>query len=71
MAVVLTITLTNADGVRAMNALCDTVGVAPTQAAALQVLRDQVVQIVKTYERSQAVQAAVASVADPVPIVPT
>lgn len=56
---------------RAMNALCDTEGTNPTQANALKAVKNYVIQTVLTYERSQAMVAAIASVNDPTPITPT
>jgi hypothetical protein len=65
------ITIPPGQGVRVMNALCDHAGTTPTQANALAALRGVVVEIVRNYERDQAVRAAIIAVADPTPVTPT
>ena len=60
-----------ANATRAMNALCASAGVEPTQANALQVVKDWVRDTTLAYERSLAAQAAIAAMVEPVPIVPT
>ena len=66
-----TLTVSPAEGARTMNALCAQAGLEPTQANALKVLRQFLVSSVLSYERSQAMTTALASVVEPTPVDPT
>ena len=66
-----TYTFNAGEGVRAMNALCASAGLPPTQPNAQAVVREFIVRTVMAYERTEAINAAVSAVSDPTPVNPT
>lgn len=58
-------------GQRVINALCAEAGLPPTQANAVQANKNYIIRTVQAYERLEAINAAIAAVAEPTPVTPT